>query len=149
MKIPLAVPNLSGNEAAYLQDCIDSTFVSSVGAYVDKFERAIADVSGTEDAVVVSSGTVALQMALQGLGIGEDDLVIIPTLTFIATANAVRHTGAQVWIADVEPSTWTIDLELVREASTSAEVPEPAAVEGARSSSTLCRMPGKLVGVAA
>ncbi len=116
MKIPLAVPNLSGNEAAYLQDCIDSTFVSSVGAYVDKFERAIADVSGTEDAVVVSSGTVALQMALQGLGIGEDDLVIIPTLTFIATANAVRHTGAQVWIADVEPSTWTIDLELVREA---------------------------------
>lgn len=116
MRIPLAVPNLLGNEAAYLQECVESTFVSSVGPFVDRFEAGIASVSGTEHAVVVSSGTVALQMALEGLGVGAGDLVILPTLTFIATANAVSHTGAGVWLVDVERDTWTMDLDVVRRA---------------------------------
>lgn len=114
MRIPTAVPNLSGNEAAYLQDCIASTFVSSVGPYVDRFETAIADLSGAPDAAVVSSGTVALQVALQALGIGAGDLVLAPALTFIATANAVRHSGAEVWLIDSDPDWWSIDLDLCR-----------------------------------
>lgn len=114
MKIPLAVPNLLGREAEYLQQCITSTFVSSVGPFVDQFEAEIARLSGTAQAVVLCTGTTALNMALEGLGIGAGDLVIIPSLTFIATANAVSHSGAQVWIADVAMDTWTLDLALVR-----------------------------------
>lgn len=114
MKIPLAVPNLLGREAEYLQQCITSTFVSSVGPFVDRFEAEIAALSGTERAVVLCTGTTALNMALEGLGIGAGDLVIIPTLTFIATANAVRHSGADVWMMDVDPATWTLDLGLAR-----------------------------------
>ncbi len=78
--IPLAVPDLTGNEASYLQECVTSTFVSSVGPFVDRFESGIAALSGTERAVVVSSGTVALKMALEGLGIGAGDLVMVPSL---------------------------------------------------------------------
>ena len=114
MKIPLAVPNLLGREAEYLEECITSTFVSTVGPFVDRFEAAIATLSGSEKAVVLCTGTTALNMALEGLGIGADDLVIIPTMTFIATANAVRHSCADVWIMDVSPNTWTLDIDLVR-----------------------------------
>jgi perosamine synthetase len=114
MKIPLAVPNLLGREAEFLQECITSTFVSTVGPFVDRFEAKIAALSGTEKSVVLCTGTTALNMALEGLGIGQGDLVIIPTLTFIATANAVSHSGAKVWIMDVSPETWTLDLDLVR-----------------------------------
>lgn len=114
MKIPLAVPNLLGREAEYLQECITSTFVSTVGPFVDRFEAEIAALSGSEKAVVLCTGTTALNMALEGLGIGAGDLVIIPTMTFIATANAVSHSGAAVWIMDVSAETWTLDLELVR-----------------------------------
>lgn len=112
--IPLTVPNLTGNEAAYLQECVTSTFVSSVGPFVDRFEAGIAALSGTERAVVVSSGTVALKMALEGLGIGPGDLVIVPSMTFIASANAVRHTGADVWLVDISPDDWALDLALCR-----------------------------------
>lgn len=114
MKIPLAVPNLLGREAEYLQECITSTFVSTVGPFVDRFEAEIAQLSGTEKAAVLCTGTTALNMALEGLGIGAGDLVIIPTMTFIATANAVRHAGADVWIMDVSAANWTLDLDLVR-----------------------------------
>lgn len=112
--IPLAVPDLTGNEASYLQECVTSTFVSSVGPFVDRFESGIAALSGTERAVVVSSGTVALKMALEGLGIGAGDLVMVPSLTFIASANAVRHTGAEVWLVDVADADWSLDLALCR-----------------------------------
>lgn len=125
MKIPLAVPNLLGNEALYLQECIDSTFVSSVGPFVDRFETELAKLSGTNRAVVVCTGTVALQMALEGLGIGAGDLVIIPALTFIATSNAVRHSGANVWIADVRADSWTLDLDLCRAAILAETSPHP------------------------
>ncbi len=136
MKIPLAIPNLQGREADYLQECITSTFVSTVGPFVDRFEAGIAALSGTEKAVSLCTGTTALQIALESLGVGADDLVIIPSLTFIATANAVRHSGAEVWIADVSPDTWTLDLELVRRMIESDTVPH----QGARRHKTTGRM---------
>lgn len=114
-RIPLAIPNVSGHEEAYLRECIASTFVSSVGPFVERFARSIADVNGTERAVVLSSGTVALQMALVGLGIGRGDLVIMPSLTFIATANAISHSGAEPWICDSDDQSWALDLRLCRE----------------------------------
>lgn len=112
--IPLAVPNLLGSEGRYLQECISSTFVSSVGPFVTRFEKELAALSGSEDATVVASGTIALQMALTGFGIGEGDIVIMPTLTFIATANAVSHSGAVPWLIDCEAANWTLDLALTR-----------------------------------
>lgn len=114
--IPLAVPNLLGREGELLAECITSTFVSSVGPFVDEFEARIAALSGTPKAAVLCSGTVALQMALEGLGIGQGDLVLLPSLTFIATPNSVSHSGARPWLMDVSAKDWTLDLELCRKA---------------------------------
>lgn len=125
MKVPLAVPNLSELEAEYLQECVRSTFVSSAGPFVSRFEEQIAVLSGTDRAVVTCSGTVALQMALEGLGIGAGDLVLIPTLTFIATANAVRHSRADVWLVDCAADDWTLDLDLARDVLERHTYPSP------------------------
>ena len=125
MKVPLAAPCLDGREAEYLQECIRSTFVSSSGPFVSRFEKQIAAISGSENAVVTCSGTVSLQMALQGLGIGAGDLVMVPSLTFIATPNSVRHSGADVWLVDCSPVDWTLDLAVAGEAIESETVPHP------------------------
>lgn len=107
--IPLAVPNLAGNEAKYLQECIETTFVSSVGPFVDRFEEMVADAAGCEHAVATSSGTAALHVALHALGVGPGDRVLMPAYTFIATANAVRMTGATPVFLDVAGGSWTLD----------------------------------------
>jgi perosamine synthetase len=107
--IPLAVPNLDGNEAKYLQECVQSTFVSSLGPFVDRFETDIAFAAGTKRAVVTSSGTSGLHLALKTVGVEANDLVIVPTYTFIASANAIAHCGATPWLIDIEPETWTLD----------------------------------------
>ncbi|OJI92462.1 dTDP-4-amino-4,6-dideoxygalactose transaminase [Planktotalea frisia] len=112
--IPLAVPNLNGNEAAYLQECIVSTFVSTVGPFVGAFETQIAELSGTTAASVLCSGTTALHLALEGFDIGQGDLVMVPALTFIASANAVRHAGADVWLVDVSAQDWMLDVDAAR-----------------------------------
>jgi dTDP-4-amino-4,6-dideoxygalactose transaminase len=125
MKVPLAVPNLDGREAEYLQECIRSTFVSTAGPFVSRFQDQIADFSGTERAVATCSGTVALQMALEGLGIGRGDIVLVPSLTFIATANAVRHSGADVWLVDSTSDQWTLDLDLARASLEAETEPHP------------------------
>lgn len=114
MRVPLAVPDLSGREAEYLQECVTSTFVSTAGPFVRRFEDELARLSGTDDACAMCSGTVAIQIALETAGVGRDDLVVVPSLTFIATANAVRHTGADVWLFDCSARDWTLDAELVR-----------------------------------
>ena len=101
--IPLAIPNLSGNERKYLNDCIDTTFVSSVGEYVNRFEDMVSAATGSTCAVATSSGTTGIHAALTAAGVKRDDLVIIPTFTFIATANAVRHCGAYPWLVDISP----------------------------------------------
>jgi dTDP-4-amino-4,6-dideoxygalactose transaminase len=111
--IPLAVPNLAGREAEYLQECIASTFVSSVGPFVDRFEAMVAKASGARYAVATSAGTTALHAALVACGVGRDDLVIVPSFTFIASVAAIAHAGAEPWLFDISPETWTIDPALV------------------------------------
>lgn len=113
-RIPLAVPNLEGEEADLLQECISSTFVSSVGPFVDQFEAQIAELSGVEHAAVVCSGTVALQMAFEAAGVGDGDLVLVPSLTFIASPNAISHCGAAPWLVDVSDRDWALDIDLCR-----------------------------------
>lgn len=111
--IPLAVPNLAGREREYLNRCIDTTFVSSVGEFVNLLEKMTAQICGTDAAVAVSSGTTGLHLALVGCGVTRDEVVIIPTFTFIATANAVAHCGAIPWLMDISEDSWTMDVAQV------------------------------------
>lgn len=113
--IPLAVPNLSGNERAYLNNCIDTTFVSSVGEYVTKMEQLCAEACESTYAVATSSGTTGLHAALMAAGVNAGDLVMLPTFTFIASANAVAHCGASPWLMDIDED-WTIAPDLAEEA---------------------------------
>lgn len=118
--IPLAIPNLAGNEGKYLQECVTTNFVSTVGPFVTRFEHEVASASGAKHAVATSSGTTGLHAALVALGVGRDDLVVIPSFTFIATANAVSHAGATPWLFDITTDSWTLDSEqLASELATS------------------------------
>ncbi len=113
--IPLSEPDLGGNEARYLLDCISSGYVSSVGPYVDRFEAAVAELAGAESAVAVSSGTAALQMALLALDVEPGSEVWIPSLTFIATANAVVHAGATPVLVDSSALAMDMDPDLIED----------------------------------
>lgn len=112
--IPLAAPNLSGNEAKYLADCVETTFVSSVGPFVARFEEMVAEAAGTSHAVATSAGTTALHAALLTIGVRPGDLVICPALTFIASVNAISHCGASPWLLDVSRDSWTLDPQQLR-----------------------------------
>src|SRR6202047_1177147 len=92
--IPLCVPHLEGAEWEYVRDCLDSNWLSSVGPYVGRFEKAIAVRLGVPHAVATGNGTAALHVALLACNVMPDDEVLVPTLTFIAPANAVRYCGA-------------------------------------------------------
>jgi perosamine synthetase len=109
--IPVAAPDLSGNEARYVQECLDSTWISSAGRFIAGFEAGFADFCGVGHAIATNSGTSALHLCLLGLGVGPGDEVIVPTLTYIATANVVRYCGATPVLADCEPLAMTIDVE--------------------------------------
>lgn len=113
--IPLAVPNLCGNEGRYLQECIETTFVSSVGPFVTRFEEMVAAAAGIPYAVATSAGTTGLHAALTAVGVGRDDLVILQSLTFIASANAIAHCGAEPWLLDVTHESWTLDPDQLAE----------------------------------
>lgn len=116
--IYLAEPDLTGNERKYLNECIDTTFVSSVGAFVNRFEEDIARIAGADYGTATSSGTTGLHMALKACGVGQDEMVCIPSFTFIATANAVVHCGAEPWLIDISEESWTMDpVVLERELS--------------------------------
>ena len=104
-KVALHEPSFAGNELAYVKACIDTGWVSSVGSYVDRFERNLAEVTGAKHAVVVSNGTSALQVALQVSGVNPGDEVIVPALSFVATANAVMHCGAHPHFVDSNAAT--------------------------------------------
>lgn len=110
--IPVAVPELVGNEWAYVKDCLDSGWISSVGSFVTRFETDFAARTGARHAVSMASGTAALHVALQVVGVRADDEVLMPTLTFIAPANAVRYAGAWPVFVDAEPETWQMDVAL-------------------------------------
>jgi dTDP-4-amino-4,6-dideoxygalactose transaminase len=109
--IPLAIPVMGTAEARNLQACIDQNFVSSVGPFVTQFEAMVAESTGAVGAVATSAGTTGLHVALVALGVGRDDLVILPTFTFIASANAIAHCGAEPWLMDVAPDDWNLDLD--------------------------------------
>ena len=103
--VPLHVPTFRGNEKKYLNECIDTTFVSSVGKFVDRFEEMMVDYTGTQKAVVCVNGTNALHMAMLLVGVERDDEVITQALTFIATCNAISYIGAHPVFIDVDKDT--------------------------------------------
>ncbi|RJP75595.1 MAG: LegC family aminotransferase [Desulfobacteraceae bacterium] len=111
--IPLCIPEIQGNEWLYIKDCLDTGWVSSVGAYVDKFENALRHYTGAGHAVATVNGTAALHVALLCAGVGPEDEVLVPCITFIAPANAVRYTGAWPVFIDVEDRYWQMDPQRV------------------------------------
>jgi dTDP-4-amino-4,6-dideoxygalactose transaminase len=113
--IPLAVPNLTGRESEYLQECIETTFVSSVGPFVTRFEKMVAEAAGSSIATATSAGTAGLHAALVAVGVGQNDLVVLPNFTFIASANAIAYCGASPWLLDVTTESWTLDPVLLAE----------------------------------
>jgi perosamine synthetase len=113
--LQVAAPMLVGNEKAYVADCLESTWVSSTGRYIERFEAAFAEFCGIRHAMSCSNGTVALHLALLALDVGPGDEVIVPTLTFVATANAVRYCGARPVFVDAEPESWNLDPAAVEE----------------------------------
>src|SRR5438477_2673813 len=112
-RIPLSIPVMRGNEAKYLQECIDTNWVSYVGPFVERFETEFASAVGAPHAVAMNNGTAALHIALLAAGVGAGDLVILPDLTFIAPANAVRYCGADPVFVDVTADRWQLDVEKV------------------------------------
>lgn len=113
--VPLHAPLFIGNEKKYLEECIDTTFVSSVGKFVDRFEMDIADYTGAKKAVVCVSGTNALHMALMLVGVERDDEVLTQALTFIATCNAVSYIGAHPVFIDVDRETLGLSPQAVKD----------------------------------
>lgn len=107
-------PLFAGNEKAYLLECIDTTLVSSVGPFVDRFERLLEQITGAAKAVAVVNGTAALHMGLLLAGVKPGDEVLVPAMTFVATANAVRHCGATPHFVEVSPITLGLDPEALR-----------------------------------
>ena len=108
-------PRFHGNEQAYVQDCIASTFVSSVGAYVGRFEEMLAEIAGCRRVVATVNGTTALQLCLQVAGVQRDDEVLMPALSFVATANAAHYLGAIPHFLDSEETTLGINVVSARD----------------------------------
>jgi aminotransferase in exopolysaccharide biosynthesis len=112
--IPLHEPRFRGNEKKYVLETIDSTFVSSVGAYVDRFEKLMQEITGTEKAIATVNGTSALQIALQLAGVSAGDEVLTQALTFVATANAIAYNGATPIFLDVDLDTMGLSPKAVQ-----------------------------------
>jgi len=113
--ISLSVPELNGNELKYLKECLDSGWVSTAGPYVDDFEKKFNQYIGAKSSIATVNGTAALHLALKSLGIGEGDEVIVPSFTFIATANAIKYSGAEPVFVDVCKDTFVIDADKIEE----------------------------------
>ncbi len=118
-RIPVAAPALVGREREYVLDCLDSTWISSSGRYLERFESAFAEFCGVRHAISCCNGTVAVHLALLAHGVGPGDEVIVPTLTYVATANPVVYCGAQPVFVDSERRTWNMDPERIAAAITS------------------------------
>lgn len=132
-RISIASPVFNGNEKKYLTECIETGWVSANGHFLDDFQKSFAAFCGTKYALACSNGTVTLHLALIALNIGPGDEVIMPTLTYIATANAVRMCGATPVFVDSDPDTWNVD---------------PAAIERAITPRTKAIIPVHLYGLA-
>jgi len=112
--IPLSVPNLDGNEWRYIKDCLDTGWISSAGAYVNKFEEAIQNYTGVKYAIACMNGTAGLQVSLNLAEVSSSDIVLAPNLTFVATLNANSYTGAEITLIDINEDSWQIDLNLLQ-----------------------------------
>ncbi|RVT39920.1 DegT/DnrJ/EryC1/StrS aminotransferase family protein [Sphingobium algorifonticola] len=117
--IPVYRPDLSGNEKAYVIDCLDTEWISSIGIYTEKFESYFSNYVGCGHAISVSNGTVALHLALHCLDIGPGDEVIVPTFTYIASVNTIRQTGATPVFVECNLDDWLIDIADVERKITS------------------------------
>ncbi len=113
--IALSLPNISGNEWKYVKDCLDTGWISSVGSYVTQFEQAVADFAGAKYGVAAVNGTAALHISLLLSGVKAGDYVILPNLTFVASANSIRYLGADPILIDADPDLWQMDLDLLEE----------------------------------
>jgi perosamine synthetase len=107
--IPIAMPALSGNEKKYVMDCLDTNWISSIGKYIKAFEETFAAWMGSNHALSCCNGTLALHLPLLALDVRPGDEVLVPSLTYIATANVVRYCGATPILVDCLPDTWNID----------------------------------------
>jgi perosamine synthetase len=107
------VPLLDGNERKYVMDCLDTNWISSQGKYIAEFEKFLADYCNVAYAVACSSGTAALHIALEALGVGPGDEVIVPCFTLVADSNMAILAGAKPVFVDVDPATWCIDVDLI------------------------------------
>lgn len=124
--MPVAAPSVGERELQYVTECVVSGWISSTGPFVQRFEKQFAEFCGTKHAIATSNGTTALHLAVLALDIGEGDEVIMPSLSFIATANAVRYTGGVPVFVECDPHTWTIDpvaLEAAITPRTKAVIP--------------------------
>ncbi len=115
-QIKLSLPHLAGNENKYVKDAIDSTWITPLGPYVNRFEALLDDYLGVKNVVALSAGTAAIHLALDLLGVGKDDEVICQSMTFSASANPIVYLGATPVFVDSEPDTWNIDPQLLRHA---------------------------------
>ena len=111
--IPLSLPNLAGKEWEYVKECLDTGWISTAGSFVDRFEAEFAKYLEVDDAVSVVNGTAALHIALQLLGVETNDLVIMPNVTFVASANAISYLGASPLLIDIDKNSWQMDLDLL------------------------------------
>jgi len=109
--IPVYQPYFTGREKEYVNQCLDSTWISSKGEFIGRFERAFSDYIGAEHATTVCNGTVAIHLALEALGIGAGDEVIVPTLTYVASVNTIIQAGAKPVFVDSLDASWQIDPE--------------------------------------
>ena len=117
-RIFISNPVFNGNEKKYLMECIDTGWVSANGRFVTEFQKQFAEFCGSQYALACSNGTVTLHLALIALDIKQGDEVIMPTLTYIATANAVRMCGAKPVFVDSDPDSWNIDPKAIEAAIT-------------------------------
>ena len=113
IRIPLSVPSLRGNESRYLEECVRTNYVSSVGPFVRRFEDEFAGYTGAPHAVACASGTAALHLALLAAGVAPEDEVLVSDFTFIATVNPIAYVGAVPVLVDCDDATWNIDPSLV------------------------------------
>ncbi len=114
IRIPVYKPSITDVEKAYVNKCLDDGWISSLGEFIPRFENNFANYIGIDYATSVSNGTTALHAALLAVGIGAGDEVIVPTLTYVATANSVCYTGARPVFVDCDPKTWQMDPDDIR-----------------------------------
>jgi perosamine synthetase len=135
--IKLYQPDLTGNERKYVLECIDSSWISSNGVFVQRLEDEFAKIVGVDHAIAVSNGTVALHLALHALGIGPGDEVIVPSLTYIAPVNAIAQTGAKPVFVDSRLDDWLMDPDEIEKKLT----PRTRAIMAVHLFGEICDMP--------